>query len=102
VTILRAFHDRANAHRQRLMGDVLFAEEVAGSRRGASPVERHHGAVGYGVRPGLVEANVPARPMPRICRVDAAGPANLLFVAAQYLSMSCDDLKPSGCGMLSD
>ena len=78
--------DRADAHRDRLVGHVLFAEEIAGrvQPRHAVQVDQPRAAVAGGA--GLVEADVPGAADAQNLQVDPAGLGDRCSYAAQYSS----------------
>ena len=82
---LARLHDRADAHGQRLVRHVVFAEEVA---RGITPrhrIERHRPRPALARRARLVEADVPAAADAEDLQIDASGPANHLLVVDAML-----------------
>src|SRR5262249_24387232 len=78
---LPGFHDGADAHGQRLLRDVLLAEEAARGVAARHGVERDLAGAAVARGTGLVEADVPGSTDAQDLQVDAARPAKLLLVS---------------------
>ena len=78
---LAGLEDRGDAHRDRLAGHVLLAEEVGGGVLPRHQVERDQPGPALGAGARLVEADVARAPDAEELEVDAAGGADRLLVA---------------------
>ena len=98
---LAGFHDGADAHRQRLVRHVFLAEEIARSVAARHWIERDGARSAMARRAGFVEADVPAAADAEDLQIDAARPANLLFVAGAIFLDIGVGIMPSGMWMFS-
>src|SRR5262249_45830339 len=90
---LAGVENGADAHRDGLLGYVLLAEEAAGRVLARHRIERDQARAAMARRAGFVEADVPGAANAEDLQVDAAGPANALFVAGAII---LDLLGPQG------
>src|SRR5262249_29135279 len=82
---LAGVENGADAHRDGLLGYVLLAEEAAGRVLARHRIERDQARAAMARRAGFVEADVPGAANAEDLQVDAAGPANALFVAGAII-----------------
>src|SRR5262249_37733534 len=77
--------DSADAHRQGLMGHVVLAKEVAGRIAARDRIERGPASSAVPSRAGFIKTNVSGSADTQHHEIDAAGPADFLFVAKAIL-----------------